>query len=119
MKRTPINRFSIKRIAQLQAEAPVRIALCERAGGKPVTREVQIYRKGQQHTYTRVDCVGGICECGLPDCPKTPRDGENLEPHEKLQRSLGGILSLENTAMVLRRCHRILQNSEPMWSYKA
>ena len=119
MKRTPINRFSIKRIAQLQAEAPVRIALCERAGGKPVTREVQIYRKGQRHTYTRVDCVGGICECGLPDCPKTPRDGENLEPHEKLQRSLGGILSLENTAMVLRCCHRILQNSEPMWSYKA
>ena len=116
MKRKPLNRYSEKRIAELQAEAPIRIALCERAGGKAITREVQVYRNGQKHTYTKVECVGGICECGLPDCPKQPPYGQHLEPHEKLFKGQGGKLTMDNSIMVLRRCHRILQKNEPMWS---
>jgi len=116
MKSTTLNRYSEKRIAELQAEAPIRIALCKRAEGTPVTREVQIYRKGQRYTYTKVECMGGTCECGLPNCPKYPLSGQRLEPHEVVHRSLGGKLSLENSLMVLRNCHRILQNNEPVWS---
>jgi len=115
MIRKPLNRYSEKKIAQMQAEAPARIELCKRAGGTPATREVQIYRKGERYTYTKVECIGGICECKLPDCPKIPPYGQHLEPHEKIFRSHGGVLSLENTIMVLRQCHRILQNNEPKW----
>jgi len=115
-RKMTINRYSEKRIAELQAEAPIRIELCKRAGGTPITREVQIYHSGQKFTYTKVECAGGKCECGLPDCPKIPRPGEHLEPHELQQRSLGGKLSLENSRMVLRACHRKLQNDEPRWS---
>ncbi len=116
MQRTTLNRYSEKRILELQVESPIRIALCKRAGGIPITREVQIYRNGQKFTYTKVECLGGICECGLPNCPKHPLLGQHLEPHEVKHRSLGGKLSLENTIMVLRGCHRILQRNEPMWS---
>ena len=117
MKRSPINRYSEKKIAEMQAEAPIRIELCKRAGGTPVTREVQIYRNGEKYTYTKVECSGGICECGLPDCPKFSLYYQHLEPHELVFRSHGGKLSLQNTRMVLRRCHQILQNNEPKWSH--
>lgn len=118
MKRKPIARYSEKRIAELQEEAPIRIALCKRAGGKPLSREVQIYRNGQKYTYVKVECIGGTCECGLPDCPKTPPYGQHLEPHELTFRSHGGKLTIQNSRMVLRQCHRQLQKNEPMWSKK-
>lgn len=116
MKKTPLNKYSLKKIAQIQGEAPIRVELCKRAGGKPLTREAAIVRKGVKHTYTKVECVGGVCECGLPDCPKYPLYGQHLEPHEQLPRGRGGKLSLQNSIMVLRRCHRILQKNEPIWS---
>jgi len=116
MKRTSINRYSEKKISQIQAESQVRIELCKRAGGTPITQESHLFRNGKKYPYTKVACVGGICECGLPDCPKHPQNGEHLEPHEIKQRSLGGVMSLENSRMVLRQCHRVLQHSEPMWS---
>ncbi len=115
MNRKPINRYSEAKIAELQAEAPIRIALCKRAGGTPMTREVQVYRNGEKYTYTKVECIGGICECGLPDCPKHPPYGQHLEPHELTHRSLGGKLSLQNSKMVIRACHNKLQNNSPMW----
>ncbi len=119
MKRKPLNRYSEKKILEMQAEAPIRIELCKRAGGTPSVREVQIYRNGQKYTYPKVVCIGGTCECVLPRCPKSPPYGQHLEPHEKRHRSLGGKLTLENTIMVIRNCHRILQKNEPMWSRHA
>ncbi len=116
MKRTPLSRYSEERIAQMQAEAPIRVALCERAGGIPQTRVVQVYRNNQRYTYTKVECLGGKCECGLPDCGQYPRYWESLEPHEKLPRGKGGVLSMSNTIMVLRTCHHKLQNNLPIWS---
>ncbi len=116
MKRRPLNRYSEKRIAELQAETPIRIELCKRTGGTPTTREVQIYRNGQRFTYTKVECIGGTCECGRHDCPKYPTYGQHLEPHEKLFRSHGGVVSLESSIMVLRACHRRLQGYEPKWT---
>lgn len=116
IKRTPINRYSLKKISEIQGEAPIRIKLCKRAGGIPATREVQIYRNGQKYTHIKVECIGGVCECGLTDCPKYPSYGQHLEPHEKVFRSRGGKLSMSNSIMVLRRCHRILQKREPRWS---
>jgi hypothetical protein len=109
-----LNRFSLKKIEQMNAEAPIRIELCKRAGGKPVPREVIVYHSGERYTYTKVECFGGICECGDPDCPKFAgyRNG-SLEPHEKLTRGRGGTLSKENSIMVLRACHRRLQKREP------
>jgi len=116
MKRSPISRFSEKRIAELQAEAPIRIELCKRAGGSPATREIQIYSKGQHYTYTKVECVGGTCECERPNCPKHPLYYQHLEPHHKKHSSLGGQFTTENIILVTRQCHRILQKNEPMWS---
>lgn len=110
MNRKPINRYSLKRIAELQAEAPVRVELCKRAGGTPIQREVQIYRKGEKYTYTKVECTNGICECGCG------QRSSLLEPHEDKHRSQGGKLSMSNTIMTTRHCHRRLQKSEPMWS---
>lgn len=119
MKRTPINRYSEKKILEMQAEAPIRIALCKRARGTPITREVSIYRNGQKYTYTKVECSGGVCECGLLDCPKHPPYGQHLEPHEIIHRSLGGKLSLQNSRMILRGCHRKLQKNKPIWGQNA
>lgn len=116
MKRTRLNRYSLKKIKEMQDESPIRIELCKRAGGIPVTSEATIYRNGEKYSYTKVRCSGGICECGRPDCPKRPQFGECLEPHELVFRSHGGTLSLSNSRMVLRVCHRKLQNNEPMWS---
>lgn len=109
MKRTILNRYSEKRIAELQAEAPIRIALCKRAGGTPITREVQIYRNGNKYTYTKVECINGICEiCG--------KRTYMLEPHESPPRSQGTKVSLEYSKMVCRTCHTKAHNNYPMWS---
>lgn len=118
MKRTRINPYSEKRVTQMQAEVPIRIALCKRAGGTPITREIFIYRKGKKFIATKVVCMGGKCECNLENCPKYPSDGQHLEPHEVKTRARGGMLSLDNSLMVLRGCHKILQRSEPVWSSK-
>ena len=109
MKRTRISRYSPRKVAQLNAEAPIRIALCRRAGGAPSLRLVQVYSNGDKLEFTKVECVGGTCE----NCHE-PQAG--LEPHEQVTRAQGGCLSLENTVMVCRKCHRLLQHSEPMWS---
>ena len=110
MKRSPINRYSIKKIAELQAEAPIRIELCKRAGGTPITKEMQIYRNGQRYPYTKVECHNGICEiCG--------GFGGILEPHENPPRSKGGKVSLSDSKMIHRHCH-IEQHHKPMWSKK-
>jgi len=117
VKRSRINTYSLKKIDEKNAEAPIRIDLCKRAGGTPTTREVLIYRNGQKHTFTKVECLGGTCECGHPDCKLIANNYNGmLEPHEKHSRGRGGKLSLKNTIMVLRQCHRRLQRSEPMWS---
>ena len=115
MKRSKLNRYSDRKIAQIRDEAEVRVALCKRAGGQPIPRNITIRRKDKVYELTTIACIGGICECGLSDCPKTPPDGQTLEPHEKLHRSLGGKLSMNNSIMVRRDCHIKLQNNEPKW----
>ena len=111
MKRTPINRYSIKKILEMQAEASIRIKLCERAGGIPLVKETAIYRKGQKYTYQKVECIGGLCECGCGQYA-TSFNGQ-LHPHEQIPRSKGkiGALSLKNSIMVLNSCHTILQGN--------
>ncbi len=119
MKRTPLKRtmristISIKKIDELNSQVPIRLALCQRAEGTPVFGKSTYYIKGKPYPLTTVQCYGGICECGCGE--KT--DGI-LEPHEKKHRSLGGKLSLDNTIMVTREHHRVLQNNEPIWTPK-
>lgn len=109
-----MNTYSLKRIAEKNAEAPIRIALCKRAGGTPITREVQVYHSGQRYYFTKVECLGGICECNLIGCPKYANNyNGQLHPHEKDPRGRGGKLSEENSLMVLNSCHRKLQGREP------
>lgn len=111
MKRSkPPNKYSLKKIQQLNDEFNIRIKLCLRAGGKPY-RYIQKYQRndGSIHDIRRVICTNGKCECGC---------GERgiLEPHEKIRRSAGGSLSLRNSIMVLRKCHRRLDGRNPKWS---
>lgn len=98
----PPNKYSLKKINQLNAEAPIRKQLAYRSHGKPI-ETIERYKRNDGKVYQihRVRCIGGICECGCK------RRG-NLEPHEKVRRSKGGILSLQNTIMILRECHRRL-----------
>lgn len=96
------NRYSLARIEQINAEAPIRIELAKRAGGDPyVFTKTITHGTGKhktQHELTLVTCIGGTCEiCG----EKRP----GLEPHEKQHRGNGGKLSLENSVMVCRQCH--------------
>lgn len=106
------NKYSLKKIAQINGEVPARLALCKRAGGKPIIKK-EIYRRndGTRHKITRVFCIGGKCECGC----KKPANNINgqLFPHEKLWRGRGGKLSLVNSILILNSCHRRLQNREP------
>lgn len=103
MKQTPLNCYSLKKIAELNAEAPIRIALCRRASGIPVeTRQTIRRNDGSVHTIRRITCINGICE----ECHQRK---PHLEPHEKVHRAQGGILSLDNTVMVDRGCHKKLQ----------
>jgi hypothetical protein len=108
-----MNNYSLKKIAEKNAEVPIRIALCKRAGGTPITRDVQVYHSGDKYTFTKVECLGGTCECGCGQ--RANNYTGRLEPHEQLSRGRGGKLSLENSIMVLRSCHRRLQKSEPQW----
>lgn len=88
MKRTPINKISMKRKAQLKDEIFIREQLCDRAGGEFYSH------KGYSI------CLGGLCElCGKPP------DFRGLRPHEKKFRSRGGKLSMENSKMVCGKCH--------------
>ncbi len=100
MKRTRINIYSLKKIAEKNAEAPIRIKLAYRAHGIPIeTVEVVHRNDGSRHTIRRVKCINGICEeCGA--------FAYLLDPHEKHSRGKGGKLSPENTKMVCRKCHQ-------------
>lgn len=121
MKRTPLKRYtplkakrglngkSPAKICQLQAEAPIRIALCQRAGGQPKLILHTPVISGKEYQWWQVICIGGKCEnCG--------KSCDALEPHEFKHRSLGGKLSIFNSKMVCRACHETLQNNRPIWS---
>ena len=88
MKRTRLNPISDKKREQMKAELAIRNKLCERAGGLFVT------------DGTHFRCIGGKCE----GCGRAP-SWIGLHPHEKIFRSQGGKLSMENTVMVCGRCH--------------
>lgn len=92
MRKTPINKMSKKRIARLPEEAEIRKQLCERCGG--TWHQADIPTKGI--------CYGGHCEeCGRPPSPPEFL----LRPHEKIYRSHGGKLSLDNSVMLCYACH--------------
>lgn len=104
MKRTRPNKYSLKKIEQLNEEASIRIALAKRAGGTPVEKLQKVKRNdGSIHTIRRIFCVGGVCEL----CGKPAKRGEILEPHELIKRSAGGRVSLENSRMCHRTCHPV------------
>ena len=105
----PINRYSLKKIAEINGEFETRLALCDRANGFAKIETQLVRRKGVTHEIRRVTCLNGLCECGLKEC-----GGKRypvLEPHEKKTRAQGGKLSMENTIMVWRECHQILQGN--------
>ena len=88
MRRSRISPLSKKRELALKDELPTRRALCERAKGVFIT-DGRVSR-----------CIGGICEI----C-KRPPDWLGLHPHEKVFRSRGGKLTLDNSVMVCNICH--------------
>jgi len=110
LKKEPINRYSLKKIEELNAEAPIRRTLCCRAHGIPVETVEVVYRNGTKHTINRVKCINGICQCGCSQCSPI------LHPHEKHSRGRGGKLTLENSIMVSDNHHAVLQNNLPKWS---
>lgn len=112
MKQTPLNHYSLKRIQQLNAEVPERLALCRRASGTPILRKVTLYRKHIAYPVTTVECTYGVCECGCGHL--FPR----LYPHEEPFRSQGGKVSLKDSKMVSPEHHRIEQHNDPVWSRK-
>ena len=99
MRKSRLNPISKRRIAQLFTEVEIRRALCERAGGTFYTW-TGTFKQPDGSTFQMpiCNCVNGICE----ECHKRIK---NLEPHEKIKRSKGGQISLENTIMVCRQCH--------------
>jgi len=93
MKRSPINKFSKKKLAELIAEKEPRRKLCERAGGQFFSA---IDKQGIPH-YT---CLNGRCEiCGQL------ADWRGLSVHHKKFRSHQGETSLENCLMLCGDCH--------------
>lgn len=121
-RRTPlkarkrINPISPRRLREMRAEIPVRIALCERCGGKPIYKDFELRINGKREVMEMVFCLGGVCEiCGKP------AGNEILHPHELNLRSRGGKLSLENSKMAHLVCHKKshgenVVDSQPMWS---
>jgi len=105
LKQTPLKRkarlqpLSKKMLEQLNAQVPVRIALCNRALGRPEIHETSIgFSNGVRGKLQTVICIGGFCEI-------CHRRGEVLDPHEKFLRSRGGKVSLENSIVICRACH--------------
>ena len=110
LKKKPINRYSLKKIEELNAEAPIRRALCYRAHGIPVEHVEVVYRNGVKYTINRVRCINGVCQCGCGEFSPI------LSPHEKHSRGRGGKLTLANSIMVSDNHHAVLQNNLPKWS---
>jgi len=62
-----INRYSLKRIAEINAEVPIRLSLCNRVGGTPIIKDQTVKRHNEIFIIKRVFCVGGTCEvCDKP-----------------------------------------------------
>jgi len=108
MKKTAIKRISAKKQKQIETEYEIRVGLAERCGGIWV-------RTGKFWGH----CNGGYCElCGKAG---GHMDFDRLYPHEKVFRSRGGKLSLENSVMCHNWCQakehgiNIVLNSEPQW----
>ncbi len=119
-KRVALNHYSLRRIRELNEQIPIRLALIERCGGRPIERQQTVYHSGTKYIINRVICIDGLCECGCDKhqtCDKVNhRQRGVLEPHEKLRRSQGGKVSLENSIMVLRPCHNCVQGNQIVWS---
>jgi len=113
-RRKPLNKYSLKKIDQLNGEVKARIALCKRAGGAPVISNELVKRNDKSvHIIQRVRCVGGVCECGCGK-PANQYNG-SLEPHETPRRSTSKSIkvSLRYSKMVLRGCHQRLDGRQP------
>ncbi len=91
MKKSYINKISVKKQRQIEEKLPIRILLCQIAGGT----WVQTSRWGGH-------CDGGMCAL----CGKAGGYTEfgRLHPHEKIFRSQGGKLSLTNSIMAHNWC---------------
>jgi len=100
LKRIPLKQVSKKKITKLESELEIRIELCKRAGGE--------WHKDS--SIVGGHCEFGVCECGCGRPPNDWQSGYRLEPHELIHRGVGGKLSMDNTIMVRRDCHNILQH---------
>jgi len=105
-----LNQISPRRVAELNAQKDTRIALCKRAGGKPMVEHHIFKINGKNYLAYLVTCVNGKCECGCGEFAPI------LEPHELKTRGSGGKLSMSNSIMVVRKHHPI---SKPQWTPRA
>jgi hypothetical protein len=94
LRRTKLNSISKHKLQQLKDELPIRVKLCERAGGTWV----------KANNLVGGYCRSGICECGCGRPPGYESD-YCLHPHEKIHRGLGGKLSMRNSKMMRNDCH--------------
>lgn len=109
----PLNRMSLRKIIELNSQADTRIKLCKRASGHHYI-ETKLIRlnNGTSVELHLVHCTGGFCEVGQHLAHGLP-----LEPHEDPPRSLGSKVSLEDSKMTCRACHK-KQKGQPEWSGK-
>lgn len=113
MKRTKRpNQYSLKKIAELNAEAPMRIKLADRAHGIPHETIQVVHHNSTKHTIRRVTCINGQCECSKID-PEgcNYQFSHRLEPHHLKKRSQGGLFTKKNIIMVRHACHERMGGS--------
>ncbi len=88
MKKSYINKISLKKQRQIEEELPIKILLCQIAGG----------------TWVQTSRWGGHCEGGYcMECHQKP-DFRGLHPHEDPFRSRGNKVTLASK-MLCGRCH--------------
>jgi len=106
----PLNRYSLKRVAELNAELPVREKLCHQADGVPFYYDTVATVSGKHVLIKHLACLHGICQkCG--------RRMPQVDPHEEPFRSHGGKVSLKDSKMWCRDC-QATRHGNPMWSKK-
>lgn len=106
MKHTPLKRKTpLKSRTSLKAKTPLKSNTTLKTY-KPVNKiskrkrlEIDAEKPIRQQLWERCN---GLCE----HC-KHPPDFRGLHPHEKILRSKGGKLSLENSEMWCGRCHAV------------
>lgn len=103
MKRTRLNRYSEKKVDELNDQVNIRVRMCLLADGNPQQSMRRIrFNNGKEKVLWTVLCTDGICqECG--------KRVSFIEPHEDPLRSRGGKVG-KDSKMICRSCHNKKHN---------